>query len=199
MPKLKNLDPKRTHPLVWCAAVICTVIAIAVIITGLVIFIGYMIIRPTVPFITVTYAHMDGFNYDQVGQMDTQITLVIKAENDNARAHATFSDLSFILYFQRLEIAELRANTFDVAKNTSVDYQYVVPSRSIPLEPRGMEAVDAYMKQGYIAFQLQGAVRTRWRVGVVGSVKFWSHLSCQLKFLISNGTSINSRCNSKSN
>ncbi|PIA31170.1 hypothetical protein AQUCO_05200045v1 [Aquilegia coerulea] len=198
MPKL-NLDPKRTHPLVWCAAIICTIIAVAVIIAGLVVFIGYMIIHPTVPFITITYAHLDNFNYDQVGQMDIQITVVVKAENDNAKAHATFSDLSFFLYFQRLQIAELTADAFDVLKNTSTELQYIVPSLSIPLERTAMEEVDASLKQGRIAFDLKGAVRTRWRIGVVGSVKFWSHLSCQLKFLTVNGTSINSRCSSKSN
>lgn len=199
VPQMKNLDPKRTHPLVWFLAIICTIVAVAVIIAGLVIFIGYMIIRPTVPFITVRYAHMDKLDYDQTGTMDTQISLVIEAENGNARAHASFSDMSFFLYFQSLEIAELAAGPFEVAKNKSVDLQYVVPSLSVPLEPRLREEVDASLKQGRISFHLKGQVRAQWRVGVVGSVKFWSHMSCQLKFFTNNGTRINSRCSSKSN
>ncbi|KAF5177920.1 Late embryogenesis abundant protein [Thalictrum thalictroides] len=198
MPKL-ILNPKRTHPVVWCGAIICTIIAIAVIIAGLVLFVGYMIIHPTVPFITITYAHLDKFDFDQVGQMDIQITLVVKAENDNSQAHATFSNLRFFLYFQRLQIAELTAEAFDVPKNKSKELQYIVPSLSIPLERQAMEEVDASLKLGRIAFDLKGAVRTQWRIGVIGSVKFWSNMSCQLKFLTVNGTSINSRCSSKSN
>ncbi|KAF9624905.1 hypothetical protein IFM89_015527 [Coptis chinensis] len=179
-----NLDPKRTHPLVWITAIICTIISVAVIIAGLVIFIGYMIIRPTVPFISVAYANLDNLQYDRAGHMDAQMTLLIKAENDNGKAHATFSDLSFYLYFENIQIAKLTAGSFDVLKNTSVDLHYLVQSSSIPLEPYAMEEMDASLKHGVISFQLSGKVRTRWRVGAtIGSVKFWSHLSCQLNFL----------------
>ncbi|OVA18372.1 hypothetical protein BVC80_1833g21 [Macleaya cordata] len=198
MPKLILGPERRTKPWVWCAAIICTIIAIAVIITGLVVFTGYMIIRPRVPFISVTYAHLDNLNYDQSGQLNVQISLNIRAENDNAKAHASFSDVGFLLNFHGLQIAQLRADPFDVPKNDSVDLAYVVPSMSIPLEQDAMEDVDASLKQNKITFDLKGDARTRWRVGILGSVRFWSHLSCQLQFFPYNGSSINTHCSSKS-
>ncbi|KAI3841594.1 hypothetical protein MKX03_015509 [Papaver bracteatum] len=198
MPKLILGPERRTHPLVWCAAIICTIIAIGVIITGLVVFAGYMIIRPRVPYISVTYANLDQLNCRQTGQVNLQISLNIKAENENAKAHASFSDVSFILNFHGLKIAQLRADPFDVPKNESVDLAYVVPSMSIPLEQDAMEDMDASLKQNKISFNLKGDARTRWRVGILGSVKFWSHLSCQLNFFPNNGSIINTDCSSKS-
>ncbi|KAF8380843.1 hypothetical protein HHK36_028338 [Tetracentron sinense] len=199
-PRRTNfLGPDRTtNPLIWGAAMICTIIAIAVIITGLVVLIGYKIIRPKVPFISVTFAHLDKISYDQTGLLNTQITLIIKAENDNVRAHASFSDIKFLLHFNALQIAQLRAAPFDVPKNNSVDLKYVIPSLSIPLEPDAMEDVNISLMQDKISFNLKGNVRTRWRVGVIGSIKFWGSLSCQLQFFPSNGSSTYSHCSTKS-
>ncbi|CAH2062700.1 unnamed protein product [Thlaspi arvense] len=68
----KPKQPRRTSFFIWFIAVLCTVITIAVIITGLVIFVGYLIVRPKMPSITVTYTHLDVFDYDQAGLLTTE-------------------------------------------------------------------------------------------------------------------------------
>ncbi|KAK9144085.1 hypothetical protein Sjap_003988 [Stephania japonica] len=128
--------------------------------------------------------------------MDVQISMVIRAENDNEKVHAHFSEGSFILYLGGLEIAELRMGSFDVPKNSSYDLPYAIRSDSIPLDSDAMNDVDISIKRDKISFLLKGAVRTRWRVGVLRSVKFWSQLSCELVFFPSNGTSRHSNCSS---
>ncbi|MCL7022655.1 hypothetical protein MKW94_003689 [Papaver nudicaule] len=198
MPKLILGPERRTHPLVWCAAIICTIIAIAVIITGVVVFAGYMIIRPRVPSISVAYANLDRLDYGQTGQVNLQMSLSIKAENENDKAHASFSDVSFNLNFHGLKIAQLRANPFDVPKNDSVYLPYAVGYMTIPLGQEAMEDLYASAKQNKISFNLKGDARTRWRIGILGSVKFWSHLSCQLNFFAHNGSRIDTDCSSKS-
>ncbi|XP_062147098.1 NDR1/HIN1-like protein 12 [Alnus glutinosa] len=197
--KKKLHDPRKpTNPLIWAAAIICAVIAVVVIVVGIVVFVGYMAIHPRVPFISVTFAHLDTIQYNQAGQLETQVTVVLTAENDNAKAHSSFSDTSFILSFQGLQIAKLVAEPFDVRKNSSTHFNYVVQSSQIPLDPTRMEEVDLSLKQDQITFDLKGSSRARWRVGLVGSVKFVCHLNCQLRFRPSNGTYIRSRCSSKS-
>ncbi|KAB1225669.1 hypothetical protein CJ030_MR1G009150 [Morella rubra] len=187
-----------THPLIWGAAIICTLLSVAVIIIGVVVFVGYMVIHPRVPFLSVTSAHLYPLQYDQVGQLETQMTIVIRAENDNAKAHASFSDTGFILSFEGLIIAKLVAAPFDVKKNSSTDFNFVIQSSEIPLDPTRMEAIDMSLKKDQITFHLKGSSRTRWRVGPFHSVKFWCHLDCQLRFRPSNGTYIFSTCSSKS-
>ncbi|KAL6180880.1 hypothetical protein ACLB2K_047539 [Fragaria x ananassa] len=195
--KLIHGPQRGTHPLVWLAAIICTIVSIAVIIAGIVVFAGYMVIHPRVPFIKVTQAHLDKFHNDPTSLLETAITIVVRAENDNTKAHASFSDLSFTLSFQGLKIARLVANPFDVRKNYSVDFNYMVESSSIPLSSEQVDQVDSSLKRDRISFDLKGNVRARWRVGLLGSVRFWGHLNCRLNFHPLNGSYIYSPCSSR--
>lgn len=197
MPRKLRITPQRTHPLVWVAAIICSIVAIAVIISGIAVFIGYIIIHPRVPFISVTSASLDKFNLDYVGLLETQISIDVRAENDNAKAHASFSDVSFILSLHGLEMAKLVNNPFDVEKNSSIVFHYVVESSPIPLDSELVDYVQLSMKRNQIIFNLKGNARARWRVGLLGSVKFRCHLDCNLQFHL-NGSYTSSRCNSKS-
>lgn len=192
-------DPRKpTNPLIWAAAIICAVISVVVIVVGIIVFVGYMAIHPRVPFISVTSAHLDNIQYDQAGLLEAQVTITLTAENDNAKAHSSFSDTGFILSFEGLQIAKLVAGPFDVRKNSSTHFNYVVQSSRIPLDPNRMEEVDMSLKRDQITFHLKGSSRARWRVGLLGSVKFVCGLNCQLRFRPSNGTYIRSRCTSKS-
>lgn len=195
--KLGHGPGKRTHPLVWMAAIICTVIAVAVIVTGIVAFAGYMVIHPRIPVITIVSAHLDKILYDMAGLLETQVTIVVRAQNGNAKAHASFSDTRFQLSYQGVVIAKLVADPFEVRKNDSMEFYYVVPSSSIPLDPNQMAELDFELKEDLITFDLKGNSRARWRVGLLGSLKFWCHLNCELKFHPSNGTYMNSPCSSK--
>lgn len=197
MAKLIGPPQRHTNPLVWCLAIICTIIAIAVIIAGIVVFVGYLIIGPKIPFISVTSAHLDQFLFDQAGLLSTRITIVIHAENDNRKAHASFSSVDCALSFQNLQIAYLRSGAFDVGKNSSVDFNYIVESSSIPLGPEQMDMVTESIRTNKISFDLNGSSRTRWRIWVLGSAKFVCHLQCKLHFNVANRTTTPLHCTSR--
>ncbi|KAH7835004.1 hypothetical protein Vadar_021943 [Vaccinium darrowii] len=192
------MKKKRTSPLIWFVATLCTVIAIAVIIAGITVFVGYIAIRPKVPFISVSYTHLDAFDYDQTGLLTTQVTIIIKWENDNERAHASFYDAKFILSLHGTMIAKLVAAPFDVRKNSSLELAYTVKASPIPLTPDQMVIVDMSLKEDFVTFELRGTARTRWRVGLVGSVKFWLHVDCKLHFVPSTSNSTGLYCSSRS-
>lgn len=198
MTKAAFPTQRHTNPLIWLAAIFCAIVSLAVIIAGIVVFAGYMVIHPRVPFISVTSASLDTLRYDQAGLLEIQMIIVIRAENDNARAHASFSHTSFMLSFQGLVLAKLVAGPFDVRKNSSTDFNYELPSSQIPLDPMQMEEVDSSLKKNEISFDFRGSSRAMWRVGPFRSVKFSCRLECQLRFHTSNRTYINSRCSSKS-
>ncbi|KAJ9707677.1 hypothetical protein PVL29_002632 [Vitis rotundifolia] len=189
---------QRTHPLVWIAAIICVFLALAVIIAGVCVFVGYLVIHPRVPALTVTDAHLDRLDFSQAGVMDVKMTVYIRAENHNIKAHASFSDTSLTMSFHEIEIAKLVAYPFDVSKNSSIDFNYVVESSSIPLGSRDMDFVDRSLKEDKIKFDLKGSSRTQWRIPILGSVKLWCHLNCELRFHPSNSSYIHSYCSSKS-
>ncbi|XP_020241353.1 uncharacterized protein LOC109819834 [Asparagus officinalis] len=198
MPRLISNQGDRTHPLVWLVAIILAILAVAVIITGIVVFVVYMVYKPKMPYIQVTYANLDKIEYDQSGLLNIQMTLTVLAVNDNVKADASFYDISFGLGFQGVKLAELRADPFNVPMNNSMPLNYIVQSSTIPLDEGRMESMDAALKQEKVPFMLYGHARTRWKVGIFLSIKFWQHLSCKLEFNWPGGSSIGLDCSSNS-
>ncbi|KAI9092287.1 hypothetical protein K1719_027787 [Acacia pycnantha] len=196
--RLNHSHHNRTHPLVWLAAIICTVFAIAAIIAGIAAFIGYIVIHPRIPTLSVSSAHLYLLHNSLAGIFQTQVTIVIRAQNGNGRAHSSFSDMLFKLSYQGQAIAMLRSDPFKLAKNSSRDLSYVVGSSSIPLTPLQMAEMSNSWQRNLIGFDLNGSARTQWRLGRLGSVKFWCHLECTLKFHPRNGSYIPSRCTTES-
>ncbi|CAA3004408.1 NDR1 HIN1 12 [Olea europaea subsp. europaea] len=188
---------RATSPFVWCVAIICTILTVAVIIAGLVVFIGYLVIRPKVPQISVSTAQLNTIYFDETSLLTVQVTIVMKAENDNAKAHASFYNTRFAFSFHGVKMAYLVAEPFDIRKNSSKEFNYVVQSSSIPLEPEYAEIMNWSLRRNVITFELKGNARTRWRVGLLGSIKFWLNLNCQLHLPL-NRTAIHPHCSSRS-
>ena len=149
------------------------------------------------PYVSVINAHLDRIQIDYAGVLEIQVTVVIRAQNGNEKAHASFSNSGYTLSLNGEDVAQLVAPPFEVSKNSSVDFNYVVQSSPIPLGPEEAEDVDVALKTDLITFDLKGSARVRWRVGRLGSVGFLCRLTCQLRFHPLNGTYIPSRCTSK--
>ncbi|KAJ9536826.1 hypothetical protein OSB04_029559 [Centaurea solstitialis] len=199
MRKPPVLGPqRRTNPIIWCLAFICAIIAIIVIIAGIVVFIGYLAIRPKVPILYVHAARLDDIAYDQTGVLAVRLTLIVRAENENQKAHVTYYNTKLILSYHGVPIAQLVADPFDVRKNATQELSYVVESSPIPLDPAEQERTQDALERGRtMSFFLKGSSRTRWRVGPLGSVKFWLHMNCRMLLPI-NGTRVYPRCTTKS-
>ncbi|KAE8661920.1 long-chain-alcohol oxidase FAO4A-like [Hibiscus syriacus] len=184
--------------LVWCCAVICTIITLAIIIAGIVTFIGYLVIHPRVPYVSVVYAHLDRMEIDHYqGALGMQVTIVIRANNGNHMAHAGFSHSNYTLSLDGKDIALLQAPDFEVSKNSSVDFNYVAEASPVPLDPEQADEVETGLQKDLIMFNLKGGTRVRWRVGRLGSFRFSCRLDCRLQFHASNLSYIPSSCTSK--
>ncbi|KAI3707328.1 hypothetical protein L6452_25748 [Arctium lappa] len=199
MPKPPVLGrQRRTNPFVWCFAIICSLIATTVIIAGIVVFSGYLVIRPKMPLLSVRASRLDQIFYNQAGVLSVRLTIVIRAENHNQKAHASFYETKLLLAYHGLNIAQLVADPFDVGKNETTELNYVVQSLSIPLGPEERYLTQQSLNKGkMMLFFLKGSSRTMWRVGPLGSVKFWLHMNCEI-FLPVNGSVVNPHCSTKS-
>lgn len=199
MPKPPVLGrQRRTNPFVWCFAIICSLIATTIIIAGIVVFSGYLVIRPKMPLLSVRASRLDQILYNQAGVLSVRLTILIRAENHNQKAHASFYETKLLLGYHGLNIAQLVADPFDVGKNETTELNYVVQSSSIPLPPEERYLTQQALNKGkMMLFFLKGSSRTMWRVGPLGSVKFWLHMDCEI-FLPINGSVVNPHCSTKS-
>nr|CAD1824922.1 unnamed protein product [Ananas comosus var. bracteatus] len=183
--------------LVWAALIVCSVLAVLVIITGVVVFAVYLIYQPKMPYLHVPAAHLGRLDYDQSGTLGVEMVLIMVAENDNRAAAAGFSDVAFTLSFHGIDVALLRAGPFEVPRNSSLPLQYDARAGPVPLDADAMAAMDAALKAGLVPFDLAGQARTRWRVGLFLPVRLWTHLSCRLSFFWPNGTALHPNCTSR--
>ncbi|KAK1430735.1 hypothetical protein QVD17_13689 [Tagetes erecta] len=179
MPKPQVFN-RPTHPLIWCFAFICAILAIIIIIAGIVVFVGYLAIRPKVPLLYVHAARLDLIDYNQAGVLAVRLTIIVRAENHNMKAHVSYYNTKLILMYHGLHIAQLVADPFDVRKNMSQELSYVVESSSIPLDPGQQDVTEQSLRREAMPFFLKGNSRTRWRVGPLGSMKFWVHINCYM-------------------
>ncbi|KAK9067867.1 hypothetical protein SSX86_011978 [Deinandra increscens subsp. villosa] len=200
MPHRSMLGPQsRTNPLIWCFAFICAILAAIIIIAGIIVFVGYLVIRPKIPLLYVHSARLDKIAYSQAGVLAVRLTIIMRAENHNVKAHVSFYETKLTLGYHGLSIAQLVAGPFDVRKNTSRELNYVVESSPIPLEPQEqLLTEESLAKTKVMWFFLKGNSRTRWRVGSrLGSVKFWVHVNCHIELPI-DSTIVYPRCSTRS-
>ncbi|XP_071730556.1 uncharacterized protein [Rutidosis leptorrhynchoides] len=202
MPKRPVLGPqqRRTNPLIWCFAFICAIVATIIIVAGIVVFVAYLAIRPKVPLLYVHAARLDNYAYSQAGVLSVRLIINVKAENHNLKAHASFYATKLVLGLghNRLNIAQLVADPFDVKKNTTKELNYVVESYPIPLGKQEQDETQQWLtKNQTMPFYVKGISRTRWRVGPLGSVKFWVHINCDI-WLPINNTAVFPHCSKKS-
>ncbi|KAI3823790.1 hypothetical protein L1987_05232 [Smallanthus sonchifolius] len=200
MPKPPTLGrQRRTNPVVWCFAVVCSFIATTVIIAGIIVFSGYLVIRPKMPLLSVRASRLDNVEYNKAdGIVAIKLTIVINAENHNQKAHARFYDTKLLLGYHGTNIARLVANPFDLRKNESSDLNYVVESSPIPLKEEEQYLTEQSLyKSKVMLFVLKGSSRTVWKVGPLGPVKFSLHMYCELLLPV-NGSVVRSHCSTKS-
>uniref|UniRef100_A0A0E0E690 Late embryogenesis abundant protein LEA-2 subgroup domain-containing protein n=1 Tax=Oryza meridionalis TaxID=40149 RepID=A0A0E0E690_9ORYZ len=196
-------EKHRSSGVAWALVILCTLVAVGVIVAGATVFAVYLIYKPRMPYLVVSDAQLVRLDYDQGGTIDYLEALVtVMARNTNSRADASFARVDLALRFHGADVARLRAAPFVVASASAAPLRYDVVSKGRALDAGGMRAMDASLKSGVVPLDLLGRARTRWKVGIFASLKFWTRISCRLHFFYpGNGTVMDSdrnTCTSRS-
>jgi len=190
-PRVWPPDHRRTSGWwAWAAVLLCTALAVAVILAGAVVFAVYLLYRPRTPYLAVSDARLEQLQYGQDGAIDyLRMSITVLAVNNNSKADASFPAVDLAVGFAGDDVALLQAQPFVVARESSLPLRYDVVSAGRALDAAGMQAMDEALKAGVVPFDLSGKARTRWKVGVFARIRFWTRLSCRLRFFFpGNGT-----------
>jgi hypothetical protein len=202
VPQIRDREWERRESsgLVWVLVILCTLLAIAVIVAGATVFAVYLLYKPKMPYLLVSDARLERLEYGQSGTiLDLQLALTILAENTNSKTDATFSGVNLAVGFHGADVAFLRAGTFAVARRSAVPLRYQILSVGRQLSPEGMQYMDGALKAGVVPLDLFGKARTTWKVGIFASLQFWTRISCRFLFNYpGNGTAMPLDCRSKS-
>ncbi|KAF0903712.1 hypothetical protein E2562_029084 [Oryza meyeriana var. granulata] len=202
-PPIRPPEKQRSSRVAWALVILCTLLATAVIVAGATVFAVYLIYKPRMPYLLVSDAQLLRLDYDQGGTIQyLEALITVQARNTNSKADASFSRVDLALRFHGADVARLRAAPFMVARASAAPLRYDVVSAGRTLGPDGMRVMDQSLKSGVVPLDLLGRARTRWRVGIFASLKFWTRISCRLHFFFpGNGTVMDSdrnTCTSRS-
>ena len=118
-------DKQRSSGWVWAMVILCTLLAIGVIVAGATVFAVYLIYKPKMPYLVVTDAQIGRLVYTQDGTIqDMQVAINILAKNTNSKADASFSSLDITVGFHGADLLVLRAGAFAVARQSAVPLPY---------------------------------------------------------------------------
>ncbi|XBI11965.1 hypothetical protein VPH35_138908 [Triticum aestivum] len=177
-------DRQRSSPLVWMAVILCTLLAIGIIVVGAAVFAVYLIYKPHMPYMVVTNAYLQQLDYSPADGVirDIQVRADVLARNTNSKVNASFSSFNIDVKFHGTTLLQLRAETFSVARESSVTLPYSGASRGAKLDLAGMRAMEEALRSRVVPITLSGKARTRWRMGIFLKVAFWTRLNCPLSF-----------------
>ncbi|WVZ78565.1 hypothetical protein U9M48_026257 [Paspalum notatum var. saurae] len=197
---LRERRKRKSSGVVWALVILCTVLAIGVIVTGGTVFAVYLLYKPKMPYLLVSDARLESLAYDQSGTIrELRLALTILAENTNSKTDATFSRVNLGVGFRGAEVALLRAADFSVARRSSVPLRYQVYSAGRQLNGEGMESMYGALRAGVVPLDLFGKARTSWKVGIFASLRFWTRINCRFLFFYpGNGTAMPIDCRSRS-
>ncbi|KAL6873618.1 hypothetical protein ACP4OV_013700 [Aristida adscensionis] len=198
--RMPEEDRRRSSGVVWALVILCTVLAVGVILTGATVFAVYLVYKPRMPYLLVSDARLVSLQYDGTGTIrQLVLSLTILAENSNSKADASFSRVDLAVGFHGAEVALLRARPFAVARRSFLPLRYQVVSAGRPLSADGMQYMDGALKAGVVPLDLFGKARTTWKVGIFASLQFWTRINCKFLFFYpGNGTAMPIDCRSKS-
>uniref|UniRef100_A0ACD5UHA6 Uncharacterized protein n=1 Tax=Avena sativa TaxID=4498 RepID=A0ACD5UHA6_AVESA len=183
-PRIRDDDEQRSSGWVWLAVILCTLLAIGVIVAGATVFAVYLLYKPKMPYMVVTDAHLGRLVYtpDDGVIRDIQVNVGVLARNTNSKADATFSNFDIAVGFHGIDLALLRARQFSVKRESSLPLPYDVVSGGARLNGPGMQAMEGAIRAGVVPLDVFGKARTRWKMGIFLRVQFWTRISCRLYF-----------------
>ncbi|KAM0909874.1 hypothetical protein ACQ4PT_014529 [Festuca glaucescens] len=156
----------------WLVVIFSILVATGIAVAGFATVAVFVAYEPKKVHMEVTKAHVKRLDYGGHGQdiiNDIGFSVDIVCYNDNARSPALFSHLHISVRIQGVEIAELRAWTFNVSRLSSKRLHYDVQAKGAALHTararRALQGVIAGKPE--IGFVLTGWVRLVFAYGLV--------------------------------
>lgn len=83
-PILPELHPQRTHPLIWCCAILCLIFSLILILFGVATLIIFVSIKPRLPAFDTPNASLNGIYFDSPEYFNGDFIFLANFSNPNS-------------------------------------------------------------------------------------------------------------------
>jgi hypothetical protein len=192
--------PASTNICIWLCAISCSIFAIIVILTGLIVLLGFLIFHPRLPSFTVKEATLNTLLLDSSFVLSSQTTILLHIRNPNAKVAVDYESLRFELQFEKHALSNLTFSPFSQQTKNSTDWLFVMAASAVQLQPIEGEHLSYSIQSNSVTYDFVGTVRTKAKFGSITSIRYWLHIKCNLEFNspspVNNGSLVSSSCHS---
>lgn len=169
---------RKTKPLAWLIAALCTLFWIIVIVGGLAILIIYLIFRPHLPKFDISSATLNAAYLD-MGKLNADFTILGNFTNPNKKVNVDFHYVVLDLYQNQALLARRYLDPFTTMKRHSrfVDIHMIVSQ--VPLTLHHSQDLRRQMANGRAMFDVKGVIRARSNLGFL-RYSYWLYSHCTI-------------------
>lgn len=196
----KVLPPlRKTNPCIWCIALMCSLIAVAIILSGLAVLTVYLLFHPKLPKLDVTKASLNRVILDPATFLyNSEMVALITVNNPNGRVDMRYEYINFKLFFRSDMVATQVLPPFAQRRGNSTDLKVItMVSNDAEITPLSAQVMEIQAKNNSIEYKLVGNLRTVARLGATAQIPYWLNVNCQLHFTTPpNGVLHDHKCSS---
>ncbi|KAM7269273.1 hypothetical protein ACFE04_024770 [Oxalis oulophora] len=161
------LIPKqqKTKCITWCAALICAIFWILVILGGLIVLIIYLVFRPRSPRFDVSSATLNAAYLDMGILLNADLRVLANFTNPNKRVSVEFSYVTLDLNFGNVLIATQYVKPFKAARAQSLFADVHMVTSQVRLSPQASELLKRQMANNRVHFEVRGIFHARSTLG----------------------------------
>jgi hypothetical protein len=175
--------PARTNIFIWCTALICSVVVIAIILAGLAVLICYLLFHPKLPTLNITEAILNRIVLDPSTRLlNAEMVALLRFNNPNDRVDVRYEYINFKLFFRNDMIATQVLEPFAQRRGDWSLRAIDMVSNHAELTPLSAEIMVSQALNNTISYELFGTLRTVAKLGGIASIPYWLYVDCQLEF-----------------
>lgn len=176
--------PRRTNICIWCTALMCSLIVIAIILSGLAVLIGYLLFHPKLPSWDVTKASLNYIALDTTTFLyNSKMVALLSVNNHNDRVDVRYEYINFKLFFRNDVVTTQVLEPFAQRRGNSTDLKVIdMVSNDAEITPLSAQIMVSQARNGSIEYKLFGTVRTVAKLGGIARIPYWLNVNCLLHF-----------------
>ncbi|KAH0736299.1 hypothetical protein KY285_012006 [Solanum tuberosum] len=175
---------RRTNPAVWCAAILCMMFCLLLILFGIGTLVIFLSIKPRNPVFDTSNASLSVIYLDSPKYMNGDFTFIANFTNPNKKLDVRFEHLVIELFFSDSLIAT----------------QVLQPFSQRQRETRLVQVhmISSLVLSNRVVYTIRGTFKVRANIGLI-HYSYWLHGRCQLEMTSPpTGALITHSCRTKS-
>ncbi|KAI4307817.1 hypothetical protein L6164_030958 [Bauhinia variegata] len=188
---------QRTNPVIWCAAVLCLIFSLILILFGVATLIIFLSIKPKNPIFDIPNASLNVIYFDSPQYFNGDFTFLANFSNPNRKMDVRFESLDIELFFSNRLISSQTIQPF-MERKRETRLQTVRFISSLVFLPQDIGVkLQKQVQSNKVQYNVRGTFKVKVSMGLF-HFSYLLHSSCQLEITgPPSGVLVSRRCVTK--